>query len=219
MKILALIPAYNAAERVGSVIQGITRYMSEIVVIDDGSNDGTGQMAARNNAIVLSHPCNRGKGAALKTGFAYAMGHIYDAVITLDADGQHNPEYIPSFVKAFVEIGADLIIGSRIDDKADMPWERRFSNWTTSHLLSSLLKFRIEDSQCGYRLYSRKAMGLPGLKSDRFEFETEAIIAAVRSGLNIRFLPVRVDYGPNFPTHMNPLFDTLRWCRMLLEAI
>lgn len=219
MKILALIPAYNAAERVGSVIQGITRYTSEIVVIDDGSNDGTGQIAARNNAIVFTHPYNRGKGAALKTGFAYAIGHLYDAVITLDADGQHNPVYIPSFVNAYAGSGGDLIIGSRIHDIADMPWNRRLSNSITSHLLSSLLKIRIEDSQCGYRLYSRKAMGLPDLKSDRFEFETEAIIAAVRCGLSIRFLPVRVDYGPNFPTHMNPLYDTLRWCRMVLETI
>jgi glycosyltransferase involved in cell wall biosynthesis len=219
MKILALIPAYNAAERIGSVIQGITRYLSDFAVIDDGSDDGTGEVASRNNAIVLSHSHNKGKGAALKTGFAYAVGHFYDAVITLDADGQHNPEYIPSFVKEYAVSGADLIIGSRIHDVADMPWDRRLSNSITSHLLSSLLRTRIEDSQCGFRLYSRKAMGLPKLKSDRFEFETEAIIAAVRCGLNMRFVPVRVDYGPNFPTHMNPLFDTLRWCRMVLKAI
>jgi dolichol-phosphate mannosyltransferase len=102
---------------------------------------------------------------------------------------------------------------------ANMPWERRFSNWTTSYLLSQLLKVKIEDLQCGYRLYSRRLLESLNLESDRFELETEIVIKAVHGGMMPHFIPIKVEYGYGFPTQMNRFTDTLRWCRRVLEDI
>ena len=154
MKILAIIPAYNVAPYIKNVISETKKYLGDILVIDDGSGDSTGDIARDCGVIVIAHEINRGKGAALKTGFGYAIGQGYEAVITLDGDGQHKPEYIPSFLNGFEKTRADIIIGSRVNDKADMSFPRRCSNFLTSHMLSYLLRTRIEDSQSGYRLIS-----------------------------------------------------------------
>jgi glycosyltransferase involved in cell wall biosynthesis len=219
MKTLVIIPAYNTAGYVAKLIPSVKQYVSDIVVINDGSTDETSNVARAAGAEVLRHERNLGKGAALKTGFSYALGRDFDVVITLDSDGQHNPAYIPAFLTAFSKAGADLIIGSRLRDKADMPLDRRFSNWTTSRLISALLRTKIDDLQCGYRLYSRKLLADIQLESDRFEFETEIVIKAVKSGFKPVFIPIKVEYGPGFPTQINRLTDTLRWCRRVIETI
>ncbi|HBC45950.1 MAG TPA: hypothetical protein DCZ43_02780, partial [candidate division Zixibacteria bacterium] len=94
----------------------------------------------------------------------------------------------------------------------DMPWQRRFSNWTTSHLLSLLLKVKIEDLQCGYRVYSKRLLEQLQLESDHFELETEIVIKAIKAGIMPHFIPIKVEYGYGFPTQMSPIADTLRWC-------
>lgn len=219
MKPLALIPAYNSAEYLLKLLPEIESQIQDILVIDDGSSDATSQIAESMGVNLLRHDTNRGKGAALKTGFAYALDKGFDAVITLDSDGQHQPQYIPAFIKEYANTTGDLIIGSRIADKADMPFPRRFSNWTTSHLLSLLIKTRIDDLQCGFRLYSRRLLETVHLESDHFELETEIVIKAVQAGMIPHFIPIKVEYGYGFPSHMNEFRDTLRWCRMVLEYI
>jgi glycosyltransferase involved in cell wall biosynthesis len=219
MKPLAIIPAYNSESYLTKLLPEVQGYISDILVVDDGSADATSATAESLGATVLRHPTNRGKGAALKTGFAYALENNIDMVLTLDSDGQHNPQYIPAFLQAFEKTGIDLIIGSRILDKVDMPWQRRFSNWTTSHLLSLLLKVKIDDLQCGYRLYSRQLLERLQLESDHFELETEIVIKAIRVGIMPHFIPIKVEYGYGFPTQMSPITDTLRWCRRVLADI
>jgi glycosyltransferase involved in cell wall biosynthesis len=216
---IVVIPAFNAAERLPRLLPSVKMYIPDILVVDDGSTDATLTIARQALVTVLQHDHNQGKGAALKTGFGYAMGAEFEAVITIDADGQHDPRHIPAFIGARSMSGADLIIGSRASNRADMPWNRRFSNWTTSHILSWLLHRKIEDSQSGYRLYSRRLLESLCFESDHFDMETEVIIKAVQAGFSLKFSPILVEYGPVFPSHMRHFTDTLRWCRRVLELI
>ena len=218
-KQVVLIPAFNSAATIGKVISEVHNYISDIIVVDDGSNDRTAEIAKSIGATVLRHAENRGKGAALATGFEYALKAGYDMVITIDSDGQHRPKFIPAFLQAYSIGNADLIIGSRIRSKGLMPLDRRFSNWTTSHILSILLRRRIEDSQSGYRLYSGRFLQAVEFESQRFEMETEAIIKAVQLGFDLQFIPITADYIAGLPSRMNRFIDTLRWCRKVLELI
>ena len=190
-----------------------------MLVIDDGSSDPTAAIAADHGAIVIKHSRKKGKGAAIKTGFAFALDNGFEAVITIDSDGQHNPDDFPRFIEAFRESGADIVIGSRKHDKGRMPWPRRFSNWSTSRFLSMILKTEIEDSQCGYRLISRRLLESIDLEYDNFEMETEIIIKAIRAGFKIGFLPIKADYDGNRQSHIRPFADTIRWCRAVLKLI
>jgi glycosyltransferase involved in cell wall biosynthesis len=219
MKPLILIPAFNSGEFLAKLLPDVKNHVSDILVVDDGSTDATSTIAEESNVGAIRHAANLGKGAALKTGFKYALDNDYDIVITLDSDGQHKPQYIPAFLRAYANGGSDLIIGSRIHDKADMPLPRRFSNWTTSHLLSLLIQIKIEDLQSGFRLYSRKLLRSMTLESDHFELETEIVIKAFQAGMPPHFIPIKVEYGYGFPTQMRGLVDTLRWCRLVLELI
>ena len=219
MKIAALIPAFQAEPYLREIIPQTRRHLDEVIVVDDGSTDRTGAVAGENGAVVITHPANRGKGAALMSGFAYILQNGYDAVITLDADGQHKPDYIPAFIGAYSKTRADLIIGSRRHDKADMPFARRCSNFLTSRILSFLLHTGIEDSQSGFRLITAKLLKNVELKSARYQLETEIIIKAVKKGYQIGFVPIKVVYGDNFPSSISHAADTFRWVKMVLEEI
>ena len=219
MKTLAIIPAYQTADYLKDVIVNTKKYLPDVLIVDDGSGGSIRQVAEDNGAIVECHIINRGKGAALKTGFKYAIEHDYDAVITLDSDGQHDPRYIPDFLTAYERYRADLIIGSRASQNTDMPFDRRCSNFLTSHFLSLMLGQKIEDSQSGFRLISVPLLKAVKLKSDRFQLETEIIIKAVKAGFKIGFVPIKVVYGKNFPSSINRWLDTCRWLEMVLEEI
>jgi len=219
MRTLAIIPAYQVAPYLTNVIDGTKKYLDDILVVDDGSTDNTGDIAKACNVYVITHETNNGKGAALKTGFDYAIKHGYEAVITLDGDGQHSPKYIPGFFRAHDKTQAGLIIGSRVHDKADMSFPRRCSNFLTSHILSYLLRTQIEDSQSGYRLITIPLLKKVRLNSDRYQLETEIIIKAVQEGYKIGFTPIKVVYGKNFPSQINHMADTFRWIKMVLEEV
>ena len=219
MKTLTVIPAYQVAPYLKDVIDGVKKYLDDILVVDDGSTDKTGDIAGDCGVQLIIHDVNRGKGAALKTGFAHAIKHNYDAVITIDGDGQHEPDFIPMFFKMYEKTRADMIIGSRVKDKADMSFPRRCSNFLTSQILSYLLKTRIEDSQCGYRLITIPLLKQVCLNSNRYQMETEIIIKAIQAGFKVAFAPIRVIYGKNFPSSINHFTDTFRWIKMVLEEV
>ncbi len=213
--ILALIPAWNEAARLGPVVRK-TRFHLPVLVVDDGSEDGTLEAAEAAGAEVVRHAFNRGKGVALITGFNWALDHGYSAILTLDADGQHDPEDIPAFLEAFRSAGADLIIGRR--DFRRMPFPRRYTNPFGSWLLSLALGTPVYDSQSGYRLHSRRLLKSLDLKTTGFEFETEMIIQAVVVGLSIDWVPIRTIYGVGETSYYHPLKDSLQFFAMVHYA-
>lgn len=214
-----LIPALNGASSLGKLIQGIILYLNPetIIVVDDGSSDGTGEIAARVGATVLVHPLNRGKGAALRTGFEYILSSTdCDSVITMDADLQHDPADAPAFVAAWKSGSADLILGSRQRTRSGMPFHRVLSNTITSALVSARTGVRIKDSQTGYRLMSRDVLSSLKFEADGYEAETEILIKAARKGFRIVSVPIATIYA-GAPSHMTHWKTTAQFLHVLLR--
>ncbi len=210
--VLALIPAWNEAARIGDVVRETLRYLP-VLVVDDGSTDGTAEAARAAGATVVRHLENLHKGAALKTGFAWALEHGYDAVLTLDADGQHSPADIPKFLAAFEAGAGELIIGKR--DFGKMPWPRFWSNPLGNRLVCLALGRNIPDNQSGYRLLTRHFIERLRLTTTGFEMEVEMIAEAVRLNVPIGAVPIRTIYGIDKRSGFHPLKDTLRFLGMV----
>ncbi len=187
-----------------------------VLVVDDGSSDDTAQQAEQAGAQVTRHERNRGKGAALQTGFAWALAHGDEAVLTLDADGQHDPHEIPAFLAAFERGEGDLIIGRRTFSR--MPTVRAWANATGSRLLSLAFGYPILDNQSGYRLHSRRLLENVDLRhTARFDAEVEILVQAVVKGFRIGWVPIRTIYADEV-SHINPVLDTVRFLRVLWRA-
>ena len=193
-RVAALIPAYQAAAGIGEVLRRLRTLETPpvVLVVDDGSRDGTAELARQHGARVLSFAANRGKGHALLAGFAALRGE-FDAVVTLDADGQHPPECLPDFVRA-AETGADLVLGRRARPP-DMPASRRFANAFSSGWTSWLAGQPVSDSQCGYRLHSRRLLERTPLTPGRYEVETELVVRAARLGFRVAEIEIPTVYG------------------------
>jgi glycosyltransferase involved in cell wall biosynthesis len=213
--ILAFIPAWNEAPRIGLVVEAARSHLP-VLVVDDGSQDDTAAVAEAAGATVVRHRQNRGKGAALMTGFAWALGRGYDAVLTLDADGQHDPADIPRFLDAYEAGAGDLIIGRR--DFSQMPFPRFFTNPFGSWLLSQALHTRIYDNQSGYRLYSRRFVEMIAPTTTGLEFEVEVIIQAVCQRVPIGWVDIRTIYGIDKVSYFHPIKDTIRFLEMVWYA-
>ena len=212
--LLVLIPAYRERAGIRRVVTEVAQTCPNVLVIDDGSGDGTDHEAEAAGAIVLRQTSNQGKGAALARGFAYAQEHGYSAVITMDADGQHSPEDLPNFIRCFREEEADVIVGNRMADTSVMPWNRKLTNWYMSWLLSRAAGQMIPDSQNGYRLYRTEVLRQVSTESTGFAAESEILLRMARSGLVIRSVPTRTIYGDE-QSKINPIPDTIRFFRML----
>ena len=210
-KTLVLIPAYNAARTIGDVVKSCINIIDNILVVDDGSRDDTAAVARSAGAEIVSYPQNRGKGGALKTGFAWALEHGFDAVITLDADGQHLPREIPKFLEARAETRADLIIGGRAHLFGGMLPRRRLANRFSAWSIAKASGTRITDSQSGFRLYSAKLLRNVRLHTDGFDMESEVIVHAGRGGFKVLTIPIDLGFVDGISTsHYKPLKDTLR---------
>lgn len=211
-RIAVVIPALNAEPTVGAVVRGALEHLDEVVVVDDGSTDATAARAREAGARVLVHPRNFGKGRALATAFEDLFSRGFDAVITLDADGQHRPDQIPRFLAA-VGGDADLILGSRAHLFHRMARVRRTSNRLSSRAISGVAGIRLADVQTGFRLYKRRLVEAAGLPEPRFEAESAIVVRAVRLGFRVEAVPIemdldRVDGRPQ--SHYRPLVDSLR---------
>ncbi len=214
-KVVALIPAYNEVAHIGEVVQGALQHTDAVIVIDDGSTDGTAAAAALAGARVIAHPVNRGKGVALRSGFAWAVRHGVALAFTLDADGQHDPQEMPLFLETYRRTGADLIIGQR--QYAEMPGVRRWANRIGRRLLAWALGQDIPDNQSGYRLYSRRLLTLlqaveEGHSAARFSYEVEVIARAAGAGYPIAWVSVRTIYADE-QSHFHPIRDSLDFLR------
>lgn len=214
-KTLALIPAYNEATHVAEVVTGASAHLP-VLVVDDGSTDDTAARAEGAGAILLRQTPNQGKGMALRAGFRWTIDGGYDAVLTLDADGQHDPAEIPKFVDAYAERGADLIIGSR--DFSHMPPVRRLANTAGRWAFSWAIGQPIRDNQSGYRLISQRLLEAI-LTSDEagFEFEVEMIVTCVKHGFTLDWVPIRTIYAGE-GSHIHPWHHTVNFTRMVWQT-
>lgn len=214
-KVLALIPAYNEGERVAPVVRAVLAYLP-LLVVDDGSTDQTAQFAREAGAEVLQQRPNQGKGAALLAGFAAALDRGFQAVVTLDADGQHDPGEIPLFLAAYQQHKSDLIIGQR--DFKSMPPVRRLSNTLGTLLFSWALRQPVPDNQSGYRLMSRRMMeAIAGNRERGFEFEVEMIVTCVLKGYHLDWVPIRTIYAGE-KSHIRPLRHLAKFLQITLKT-
>ena len=213
--ILALIPAYEEGPRIGAVIEAARRHLP-VVVVDDGSTDDTADRARTAGATVIRQVPNAGKGAALRAGFRHALDAGAPAVVTLDADGQHDPAEIPTFLERFGERRAELIIGQR--DLRSMPPVRRLSNTIGGLALAVALGRSVPDNQSGYRLIGRTLMrALLDSDESGFEFEVEMIARCLALGLPLDSVPIRTIYAGE-PSHIRPWRHFREFVRVTRKA-
>lgn len=213
--ILGLIPANNEAEHIVEVVMGVRAYL-HVLVIDDGSVDNTASLAEQAGAQVLRQVPNQGKGAAQQSGIREALALNYEAVITLDADGQHDPIEIPKFLHVYAGNHCDLIIGARNFRK--IPTVRRMANRIGQVAFSWAMGKTIPDNQSGYRLISRRLMEVLLVSQERgFEFEVEMILTCFRQGFIIDWVPIRTIYAGEH-SHIHPWYHTVNFFRMVLYA-
>ncbi len=219
-RVFAVIPAYNPGPALGPVAQGVADRLGadRVLVIDDGSRDSAADLAKAAGVRVIRHPENRGKGAALRTGFDQALADGADWVMTLDADGQHDPGEIPTFLAAATRGGADLIVGDRMADLSCMPWLRIFANRATSFIISLLAGQWIRDSQSGFRLIAAPILRAVDLRFDRFDAESEILVKAARAGFRIGEVPIGTIYGSERST-IRPLRDTVRFAVLIVRLL
>lgn len=216
-RITVIIPAYNEETRLPKVLEGIPNFVDEVIVVDDGSSDGTYEVAkafsekdGRIKAIRLEKNC--GKGCAMREGIKHSSG---DVVVFMDADGQHRPEEIRNLVEPIVAGEADLVIGARkVEEAGKRPLHRRLSNIITTRLIRLKLRQYVYDTQSGFRAFSREF--LPEIESDRYEVETEMLIKAAKRGARIKEVPVSMIYDPSREGRFGPR-DVFRFVRALFR--
>jgi glycosyltransferase involved in cell wall biosynthesis len=208
------LPAYNEAAHVGEVVRQVRAQDVAVLVIDDGSEDGTADTAAQAGARVLKLERNQGKGAALREGFIQALREGYAAVITMDADGQHSPEDLPAFTAAYRRTGIPVLIGNRMGDPRGMPLARRLTNRVMSALLNRRLRQFIPDTQNGFRLYQSDVLPLAFPQDYGYAAESEILLELDRLGVRMDSVPVRTIYGDE-RSGIHPLRDAFRFLLML----
>jgi len=175
-KICILIPAHNEERTIADVVRAVRAKGFDIVVVDDGSSDHSAALAKEAGATVLVNFQNQGKGFSLQRGFDYIISRDYDALITMDADGQHAIEDLDGFVAFYNAHKPDIICGNRMQDHKGMPWVRLVTNKVMSALISMVCRQKVHDSQCGYRLIRCEVLRNVQLSSSAFEIESEALI-------------------------------------------
>jgi glycosyltransferase involved in cell wall biosynthesis len=219
MKVVAVVPAYNEAATVRDVVSRTLAQLGDVIVVDDGSADGTTAAVADLPVTLIVNSGNLGKGASLWRGFAAALARGADAVITLDADGQHRPEDIPRILAAAGEHPGQIVIGARVRDKDRVPPLRAFANRFANFWVAWAAGFPVSDSQSGFRLYPAAVLKHVNVfhgPGARFAFESEILIEAGRAGVRTVGVPIAALYPPNArPSHYRSAVDTLRIVRMI----
>ncbi len=215
MKILLVIPAFNEEPTLPGLIESAKKQVPDILVVDDGSADATSLVSAVAGAMVHRLKDNMGKGEALKLAFAYAIEKSYDWVITMDADGQHDPADISNFMPLLREY--DLILGNRMADSGKVPLLRRIANLSSSLVISLLSRRRISDSQTGFRAYSAELLRRIKLQSSRYDLESEVIIKAARKGFRIGHARIQTIYGGEVSRFHN-IKDSIRFIVVVFKS-
>lgn len=202
----ALVAAFQCETWVGDVVRGLLRHVPEVVVVDDGSDDRTSEVAREAGAKVLRRPVNGGKGRALRDGIALLLAEDWTHVAFVDGDGQHDPDDLPTLLAA-ARRGADFVIGSRLSDPEGMPAKNRRANEMGDKVLSRMTGLPIEDGQSGFRLLSTDLLRQFRLTANRYAIENEMLIRASRRLRRFEVVPIRSIYNGG-PRHYRPFRDT-----------
>lgn len=207
-----VIPCFNEGKQIGAVVRAVRKHLPAVFVVDDCSSDDTAQQAKAAGAEVLRHSTNLGKGAALMTGWRHAQQQGFEWALTMDGDGQHASNDIPAFLQHAEKTNSALVIGNRMENPFSMPFVRRLVNRWMSKRISLRAGRTLPDTQCGFRLMKLSAWHALRIETQRFEIESEVLLAFVRAGLPVSFVPIQVIYG-NEQSKIHPLADTVRWLR------
>lgn len=211
--VAAIIPAYFEEKHVGSVVERTLQQIDNVLVVDDGSTDATSENARSAGAVVIKHERNSGKGETIKTGLRHWLERGFQHVIILDADGQHLPEEIARFIAA-APGGADLLIGTRMNDVRQMPLVRRIVNRYMSRRISRVCGQDVPDTQCGFRMLSARVIPHVLDGAERFDYETEVLFIVSRNGGRIESVPISTVYGDEVSS-IHPVKDTLRFLKLM----
>ena len=214
----AVLPAHNEAAHIDAVVRGVRRQGFEAVVVDDGSTDDTARVAREAGAVVLRQSPNQGKGAALTRGFSHAMERGYDGVVTMDADGQHDPASMNEFVDAYRRTGIPVLVGNRMSRPGPMPWHRRLTNRFMSWMICRHMRQFLPDTQNGFRLYHASVLPLLRTESGGFAAESEVLLRLDEHAIRMDWVPVQAIYGTE-ESSIRPVRDTLRFLRMMLRFL
>ena len=218
-RIAVVVPALNEALRIRDVVQGALRHCPNVIVVDDGSDDGTADAIADLPIVLLRHATRQGKGAGLRTGFAEALRRGLDAVVTMDGDGQHSADDIPRLLAAANRRPGWIVIGARLRKRANQPMYRRLANEFGDWGIAWGTGYQVADSQSGQRLYPAEVCRLAcsGIPGEDFVFEAQILMSAAQElGTRCVSVPIEARYNqvhgaPDFrPSHFRPLRDLWR---------
>jgi glycosyltransferase involved in cell wall biosynthesis len=217
MKLVAVVPAYNEAATIRDVVVRTLGFVRDVIVVDDGSTDGTAAQTHGLGVTLVSNPRNLGKGASLARGFALALAEGADAVVTLDGDAQHCPEDIPRLVDTARAHPGRIIIGARVWDRDTVPPLRYFGNRFANFWVAWAAGFPVADSQSGFRLYPAELLREVSVNPRaRFAFESEILIEAGRAGVRSAAVPIAALYPAGArPSYYRSVVDTARIVRMI----
>ena len=218
MKTCILVPAHNEAQTIGPLVKSLRNRGLSVIVIDDGSVDNSGEIAAQAGAYVLRNDPRRGKGGSLQRGFDYFLSQDFDNLIIMDGDGQHSVEDIDQFLSKAKEHPTAIVTGTRMQNPEGMPWLRLWTNRFMSALISAACRQSVPDTQCGFRLMSREALRDIKITSTGFEIETEILIKASKKGYKIFSVPIKTIYG-NEVSKINPFKDTIRFVIYIVKEM
>jgi glycosyltransferase involved in cell wall biosynthesis len=214
--VAALIPCYFEEKRIREVAKRAHAQLDTVLVVDDGSSDGTESEARAAGVEVVRHPVNQGKGAAIKTGLRnLAARSGIEYILVLDGDGQHSPEEIPRFLDEANRSHAPMLVGNRMEDLEKMPFVRKMTNRFMSGQISRVCGQKVPDSQCGFRMIHRDlAPALAAIETTKFDYETEMLVVASRRGCAIGAVPISTIYGDEI-SKIHPVRDTIRFIQMM----
>jgi len=215
---LVCIPAFNEEDTIGEIVEKSSQHADKVIVCNDGSTDKTEEIARKNGAIVINHKKNLGYGAAIISLFEKAKKENAEIMVTLDGDGQHDPEQIPTLVNALIENNVDIVIGSRFLDKnTNSPSYRKVGIKIITSASNFGTNFKVSDSQSGFRVYSKDAIDAINPTDEGMSVSTEILLKASDKGFSVAEVPISVSYNGDtseqnpVPHGISVLMSTLRF--------
>ncbi|MBD3426002.1 MAG: glycosyltransferase [Candidatus Omnitrophica bacterium] len=212
---IVVIPSFNEARTIGSIVRHIVGMGLTVLVIDDGSVDNTERAALDNGAIVIRHRRNLGKGFSVREGIRHVLKKTnFEWMIMMDGDGQHHPEDIPALMERTRSEEVEIVIGNRMLQTKTMPSARFWTNKFMSWVISGICKQQIPDTQCGFRLIKTKVLEMLKLTSQKYDIESEMLMQAAHHGMNIASVKIQTIYGEEI-SEIHPVRDTIRFFKLI----